>query len=292
MPSRYAIFCADPLNPGAIEPAYQREAEEAHAAGFTIARLDHDFLDRRIDAAAALRKSRFDEPGRAIYRGWMMSGPAYAALHGELQARSIELQTDPAQYDACHHAPGSYHQLARWMPRTVWVEIASMDVDGAIDDALAPFGNGAVVLKDWVKSQAAGYWHEACFIADASNTEAVHLTVKRFRALQGDSLTGGLVFKQYIPLMPVGSPALEYRAFIVNCKIAGCWPRSEEAKALGSPPADLLDQVAACVPSPFASADFGRDEEGQWWLLEVGDGQVSGLPDASAATPIFQALAR
>ena len=36
---------------------------------------------------------------------------------------------------------------------------------------------------------------------------------------------------------------------------------------------------------------FGRDEEGRWWLLEVGDGQVSGLPAAEAAAPLFAALA-
>jgi len=52
-----------------------------------------------------------------------------------------------------------------------------------------------------------------------------------------------------------------------------------------------MAQVAVKVPSPFASADFGVDQSGRWWLLEVGDGQVSGLPGPEAASPVFAALA-
>ena len=46
------------------------------------------------------------------------------------------------------------------------------------------------------------------------------------------------------------------------------------------------------IPSPFASADFALNADGKWWLLEVGDGQVSGLPDPKAAGAVFAALAK
>ena len=90
---------------------------------------------------------------------------------------------------------------------------------------------------------------------------------------------------------PAGAPAYEYRAFFVDGQVVGCWPRSDLARELGPPPAELMAQVAAKVPSPFASADFGADQSGRWWLLEVGDGQVSGLPEPEAARPVFAALA-
>lgn len=290
MPEPYAIYCADPLDPKAVDPAFLLEADAARKAGFHIVRLDHDALDRVVDVSAALRIARFGGEGPAIYRGWMMRAEAYTALFDGLRQRGITLRTTPAAYEACHHAPGSYAALADWMPKTAWLSKASIDDAAAIPNLLSVFGSGPVVLKDWVKSQA-GYWREACFIPDASSTADVSRVVARFRELQGDSLVGGLVFKAYVPLEPVGAPAFEYRAFIVEGRVVGCWARSEEATAVGMPPLSLLNDVAAHVPSSFASADFGRDSEGRWWLLEVGDGQVSGLPTEEAGPAIFAALA-
>ena len=284
------IFCADPLKSAAVDPSYAGEAGVAREAGFQVVTLDHDYLDRQIDPASALRRTRFDEPGAAIYRGWMMSVEAYAALHRALAVRSIRLLTSPEEYTACHHTPESYAALQEWMPETVWVLRSEIDDSCAIKAALEPFADGPVILKDWVKSQAAGYWKEACFIPDASDTDAVGRSIARFRDLQGESLVGGLVFKKYVPLLPVGFPAHELRCFIIDGRVVGCWPRSAEARAVGTPPRELLDSVAAHIPSSFASADFARDESGRWWLLEVGDGQVSGLPDPAAARAIFQAF--
>ena len=239
---------------------------------------------------AALRRARIEEGGSAIYRGWMMRTEAYEAFYSGLLELGVRLLTSPANYEACHHAPKSYMLLRQWMPKAAWISKTEIDDAGFISAGLAPFGSSAVILKDWVKSQAAGYWREACFIPDASDRVKVDQVVSRFRALQGDSLVGGLYFKAYLDLLPRGSPAHEYRAFIVGGQVVGCWPRSEPAKELGSPPAALLDAVSAALPSPFASADFGVDEAGRWWLLEVGDGQVSSLPDGAAA-PLFAALA-
>ncbi len=221
----------------------------------------------------------------------MLSSAAYAAVYASLGKRGIDLVTSPEAYDACHTTPGSYDAMRHWMPETAWVPIASIDDAGAVRSVLARFASSPIIVKDWVKSQAAGYWAEATFIPNASDAAAASRVIARFRELQGDSLAGGLVFKRYVPLLPMGAPALEHRAFIANGKSIGCWPRSVQAGEIGSPPASLIEAVAANVPSPFASADFGRDLDGQWWLLEVGDGQVSGLPDDTAATPIFAALA-
>jgi hypothetical protein len=291
MPPPYVLFCADPLDPRSVDPAFRAELEPARAAGFTAVRLDHDELDHRVDAEAALRTARFEGGGKAVYRGWMLSAAAYAALFAALGRRRIELITSPAQYAACHHAPGSYAALRDWMPRTAWLPMSETDDAEALRSVLSEFGSSPVIVKDWVKSQAAGYWAEACFIPDASSADDASQVIARFRQLQGESLVGGLVFKSYVPLVPAGGRAFEYRAFIVGGRVAGCWPRSEPAREIASPPASLLADVAAKVPSPFASADFGRDEDGRWWLLEVGDGQVSAFPTAEADAPVFAALA-
>ncbi|MBY0567072.1 MAG: ATP-grasp domain-containing protein [Hyphomonadaceae bacterium] len=289
--ANYAIFCSDPLNPRSVEPEFVGEFSAAREAGFAPVLIDHDALDQRIDPKQALRSAKFVEPGRAVYRGWMLRSDAYAALFEATRELGAELLTPPSAYEACHHAPGSYATLRAFTPETTWVTKERLDHPADIDAALSTFGEQPVVIKDWVKSQASGYWDEACFIPSATDRNAASRVIQKFRELQGDSLVGGIVFKRYVPLLPVGKPADEHRAFIINGAALGCWPRSNAAAAREGPPAELVSQVAALVPSPFASADFAVDASGRWWLLEVGDGQVSGLPSDTAAKPLFEALA-
>jgi hypothetical protein len=291
LPIRYAIFCADPLNPRSAEPDFAVEVAAAREAGFAPILLDHDALDHRVDAAEALRKARIAEPGRAIYRGWMLRSEAYRALYDALLARGVQLITEPEAYNACHHAPGSYAALQEFTPNTAWVTEDKLGDNAAIHAALRSFGTSAVIIKDWVKSQAAGYWSEACFIPNAADIDQASRVIERFAKIQGASLVGGIVFKAYVPLRPEGKPADEHRAFIVGGRVVGCWPRTDAAGCHAGPPQELLTQVASKVPSPFASADFGVDNAEQWWLLEVGDGQVSGLPSEGVAASLFQAIA-
>ena len=282
------LVCSDPLELRKVEPSFRLDAEAARAVGFEVALLDHDELDRRISPPAALRKTQFEVPCAAIYRGWMLRHAAYERLFEELARRGVTLLTAPAAYAACHHAPGSYSALSRWMPKTAWLPLARIDDPVALSEVLSAFGSAPVILKDWVKSQAIGYWEEACFIPDASDIQRAIRVIARFRDLQGESLEGGLVFKAYVPLLPESSSAHEHRAFIVGNRVVGCWPRSDGPSP--PPSRDLLDEIAAAMPSPFASADLARDIEGRWWLLEVGDGQVSGLPNLHSAPPLFAAL--
>lgn len=289
MSTLYAFFGSDPLNPRTPEPDFEAEVQAARDLGFEIKLLDHDELDHRNDPAAALGKFKLGD-GRGIYRGWMLRSDAYAALYGLLAERGVKLLTDPSAYERCHHAIGTYEALSAYSPAVRWVDKESLDDKALVSTALKQFGSAPVIIKNWVKSQASGYWSEACFIPDASNSEQAVQVIERFRELQGDSLVGGLVIKSYVPLKPVGQPAYEYRAFVVDGAVVGCWPRSDGARTLSEPPAALLREIAARIPSPFASADFALDEDEKWWLLEVGDGQVSGLPSPLAAQPLFGAL--
>ena len=287
----YAIFCADPLDPRSVEPDFASEFALAQELGLSPILINHDELDQRVNPEHALKRTRIGGPGVAVYRGWMLRAEAYAGLFNALLERGVQLVTSPEQYAACHHAPGSYVSLKKWMARMTWVPLTAIDDQKALSASLAPFGASAVILKDFVKSQASGYWSEACYIPDASDQEQSGRVIRRFRELQGNSLVGGLVFKAYLPLQPIGAPAYEYRAFFVGGRVVGCWPRSDLAREIGPPPAELMVQIAKKVPSPFASADFGVDQSGGWWLLEVGDGQVSGLPQPEAASTVLATLA-
>lgn len=284
------LFCADPIAPRRPDDAFAREAAMAEASGFDLALLDHDAIDRHGDAEAALRRSKLTGDAAAVYRGWMLRAERYRALHKTLARRDIRLIDDPGQYAACHHLPEAHAHLGRWMARTTWIGLERLDDPEALDAALAPFGCAPVVIRDWVKSQAAGYWAEACFISDASDRAEVRRVADRFRALQGDALTGGIVFRAYEPLERVGGEVEEWRTVILDGRVLGCWPRFS-GTAGAPPPGDLLDAVADAVPARFATADFARRAAGGWLLVEAGAGEVSAFPEAADVPAIMAALA-
>src|SRR3569833_1215273 len=107
----------------------------------------------------------------------MLSIEAYGALFDALDKRGVSLLTSPQNYACCHHAPRSYDQLTEWMPQTAWLTIGELDNSARRRVVLAQFGSTALIIKDWVKSQASGYWREACYISDASDTNEVDRVV-------------------------------------------------------------------------------------------------------------------
>jgi hypothetical protein len=284
------LFCADPIAPRRPDAAFAAEATVAEACGLRLALLDHDALERHGDPVAALRRAAIDGAAAAVYRGWMLRAEAYRALHAELARRGVRLIDDADQYAACHHLPQAHAHFGRWMARTRWVGLDRLGDPAALDAALAPFGRAPVVIRDWVKSQAAGYWAEACFIPDASNRTAVLRVIDRFSALQGDALTGGIVFRAYETLAHVDAAVEEWRAVILDRAVLGCWPRFPGI-AGAPPPADLLDQVAHAIPGRFATADFARRAAGGWLLVETGAGEVSSFPAAAPVAAMMTALA-
>ena len=165
-------------------------------------------------------------------------------------------------------------------------------------EALAPFGDAPVVVKDFVKSRK-HEWAEACFIPSAADRGAVERVVGRFLELQGDDLAGGLVFREFVEFEPVGihprsgMPLTEeYRAFWLDGVPVFWAPYWAEGDYRASePPIGQFAGVAAAVRSRFFTMDLARRRDGDWMIVELGDGQVSGLPRESDADHFYRALA-
>ena len=60
-----------------------------------------------------------------------------------------------------------------------------------------------MVVKDFVKS-AKHRWEEACFIPAGASREKFASVVSAFVRICGESLNRGLVFREFVDLMPVG----------------------------------------------------------------------------------------
>lgn len=293
------LFCQDPLAPRAPDPAYKREFQAAAHAGFRTALVDFEALVQAGDATAAVQKiARVFPRQQGIYRGWMLSPERYGQMYVALAEKGVLLINDPQAYRHVHYFPDSYSAIEGRTPRSVWMP---WPVDGDMDAVmvrLQPFGRSPVIVKDFVKSQK-HYWREACFIPDASDRAAAERVVRRFLELQGEDLAGGLVFREFVELEELGRHprsgmplSREYRVFFVNGKPLCTLEYWDEGNYVGEgPPVDWAVTSARGVRSRFFTMDVARSREGTWLVVELGDGQVAGLPERADAVGFFGNLA-
>lgn len=292
------LFCSDPQAPRQPDSAFATEAEAVQSLDVAIGLLDYEALAAGDDAAAVRRvPQREDEI--AVYRGWMLKPGAYQRLFAALLGRGVRLINDPDAYVHTHHLPASYSVIEGETPRSVWIPVeGSVDFD-AVMGLLLPFGDAPVLLKDYVKSQKHA-WKEACFIPRASDREAVERVVRRFLALQDEDLNVGLVFRAFADLAPAGVHpksgmplAREHRLFFLDGSLVAAFRYWDEASYPAPDlPMDRLSTLAVRVKSRFFTMDVAELREGGFNVIELGDAQVSGLPDHADRVMFFEEIVR
>ena len=293
------IFCADALQPQNPDRAYNAEVEAARSAGLPCEIISFERLTRDDDAEFAARRVRARQtPDLAIYRGWMLTPDQYRALYDALKARNLLLINTPDAYRHCHYLPESYAQIEADTPRSVWLPLPDCLDFGRVHEALQTFGDAPLIVKDYVKSRK-HEWHQACFVPDASDQASVRRVVAKFVELQGDDLNGGLVFRQYVELKNVGAHSQsgmplsrEFRLFFLNGRLlhrSNYWAQNDDGNE--ELPLELFQDIASGVASRFFTMDVAQQTDGEWIVVELGDGQVAGLPDESEVSAFYRALA-
>lgn len=294
------IFCSEPFaTPVRVDSLYEDEAEAARAAGFDTSLVNFESLTDDLDAVQATRRvAAASPPEDAIYRGWMLRPERYEALYDALLAKGVRLINAPAEYRHAHYLPESYEAIAEMTARSVW-----LPPDGDLDTnllwpLLAEFGDGPMVVKDYVKSQK-HHWDEACFIPSASDRPAVERISSRFLELTGPALNEGLVYREFVELEPLsqhsrsGMPLTkEFRLFVLDGHVlasAEYWEEGDYGETVL--PLASFEGVAAGVRSRFFTMDIARRKDGEWMIVELGDGQVAGLPDRADVSAFYAALA-
>jgi hypothetical protein len=292
------LYCSDPWDRRRPDSQYVGEAAAADRLGIPWAAVDHDAIEKG-DTDRGLRHFPGQQhPVTGVYRGWMLAVEQYAGFYRALEDRGVRLVNDPAAYRHCHHLPESYPAIEGHTPRTVWLPGRGEFDPDAVMDLLRPFGDAPIIVKDYVKSQKHA-WAEACFIPSATDREAVGRVVRRFLELQGPDLAGGLVFREFIEFEPVGRHprsgmplTLEYRLFFLDGRPLLVTPYWEGADYEGAgPPVERFTALAAGVRSRFFTMDVARKRDGDWLVVELGDGQVAGLPDDADVGAFYRGLA-
>jgi hypothetical protein len=292
------VFCSEPFSPLRVDSAYESEADAAQTVGFDFDLIDFEALVDSGNSATAIRKVKEQPaPVVAVYRGWMLKPERYAQLFDALAERNINLINSPAQYKHCHYLPESFSLIENHTPATVSVKLSS---DFNFDDVfrrLSAFGDKPLILKDYVKSRK-HEWNEACFIPSASDRAAVERVVKRFLELQSDDLNEGLVFREFVEFQPLAAHSKskmpltkEFRLFFLDGELLDYFEYWDEGDYSGSrPPENIFADVARQVESRFFTMDIAQTVGGEWQIIELGDGQVAGLPDNVDVQRFYQTL--
>lgn len=292
------VFCSEPFFPLRVDSAYENEANAAQDVGFEFDLLDFEALVNDENQIAATRKIKEQSaPVEAIYRGWMLKPETYSLLYDALSKRNINLINSPSEYKHCHYLPESYSLIENHTPATISVKLNS---DFSIDETmrrLGVFGDKSLVLKDYVKSRK-HEWREACFIPSASNREDVERVVNRFLELQGDDLNEGLVFREFVEFQPLATHSKskmpltkEFRLFFLDGELLDYFEYWDEGDYSESrPPENIFAEVARKIKSRFFTMDIAQRTGGEWLIVELGDGQVAGLPDNADVAKFYQAL--
>jgi hypothetical protein len=288
------IYCDSVFDNKVIDSDYESEKDSAIKAGFDFSLISFEELTSG-NTKKALRYTKDSETMElGFYRGWMLRPEQYEKLYEGLLDKNIRLINNPQEYRHCHYLPESYEKIKSDTPKSNW----TTDLDNeTILKKTFEFGDSPIIVKDFVKSEKHN-WEDACFIPRASDSDKVISVVDKFIELRGDSLNEGLVFRQFEELefltehSKSGMPLTkEFRIFFGNKTIVSVFDYWDEGEYGDTKPElDKFVEIAKNIESNFFTMDIAKKKNGDWIIMELGDGQVAGLPDNANKDEFYKEL--
>lgn len=291
------IFCCEPFNDKTVDAYYESEYLGAKSLGHDVGLISLEDLLLNNVSKALRRVPTADDMETAIYRGWMLKPQYYELLYKGLLTRNIKLINTTEEYLECHYFPNTYKNIKHRTPLSYWLDIETMNTN-KLDNILDKFGEKSLIVKDYVKSRK-HEWEEACFIPSASNKTQAFQVINNFIQRQGEELNGGIVLREFIYLEGIikhpisGMPlSKEYRLFFLNNKLVHRFEYWDEATYDAEDKMDIDEflEIAKEIRSNFFTIDIAKTEAGEWIVIEVGDGQVSALPEKVSVEEFYQSI--
>ena len=110
--------------------------------------------------------------------------------------------------------------------------------------------------------------------------------LRNFIDRQGEDLVGGVVFRKFERLKTIGYHeksgmplSEEYRVFVYagSIMIMDHYWKSNQRVCFSEEECQWLESLVGKIKSNFVTIDLARREDGRLIIMELGDGQVSGL---------------
>lgn len=294
----YILFCESPLTPNNVDEDFEDQLLASKQNGFDALIFNYEDLISRDRARLATKRIKPAETlAKVIYRGWMLTPKQYAFLYEDLLSKNYQLINAVEAYQNCHYLPDSLKFIRQRTPKTIFEKLEHADsIDNLIQRAKV-FGQNPVIIKDYVKSEKHD-WDTACFVENASDTQKLRQTIDNLIALRDKFLNEGIVIREFVDLNDLtihsksGMPLTEeYRLFFCHHKLIGIYDYWEEGDyKLSKPDITEFEDMAKNIDSHFFSMDIARQKNGALIIIELGDGQVAGLPDKTDRNEFYKQL--
>ncbi|MBC9706536.1 MAG: ATP-grasp domain-containing protein [Enterococcus sp.] len=274
---RGIIFPCDAFNSRTVDEAFQAEADIVKSLNGDIILMDHT----ELLGGSFISRTRFE--GAAFYRGWMMDDKSYERMEAGFNRRSVRLLTSAEHYGTAYYFHGWYETFKHLTPRSVWFAPGEMDYQ---KDVVERCGVGPYFVKDSVKSRK-HEWATACY---SPTIEELPSIVQNLLSLQSDATVPFIVVREFENFR---ADQGEVRIWWVEGKPVLLSPHPDTPSSLPVVDASFLEEVGKAVQvlgCPFTTTDVAQLTDGRWRVIEVSDGQVSGLPVGFDSVSLFKAL--
>lgn len=291
------IFCDNGFSAKEVDDMFAAEYQAAKQQAIKTALISFEALKKgNVDAALKFIQPR-EEKELGIYRGWMLKPQQYEMLYAALLDKNIALINNPGEYKFCHYLPENYPTIKDVTPKSTYKELQSEFAYSDFQQEIEVFGDQPIIVKDYVKSQK-HYWNEACYIPNAADRANVIAVVTKFLELQDADLNEGLVFREFVALEALtnhstsGMPLTkEFRVFIKNGRVMTMnkyWDEGDYQNV--EPVMEAFEPIIPAIKSNFFTMDIAKRKDGGWLIVELGDGQVAGLPDNADKAEFYAKL--
>lgn len=277
------IFPSEPFTGNKqVDSSFEAEKNAALLAGFNVYFFDHDEFVKDGSFNPVLKTHSEYEP--TILRSWMLKSEQYEDLFNKFMERGYRLINTPEEYVNAHHFPKSYSKFKDYTSKAWWTD----EINGLEDlsdinwNSVRDYLGGDVIIKDYVKSAKSD--PELFILGRELDNNTFQDRVVRFIERRGKLFNKGLVFKQVEKLKKYGDNTNEWRFFVFN-GIGFTFEYNGNGEVNKTMPSfeSIINaqRISQELKSNFVTIDLAEKEDGDWMILEVGDGQVSGLPSTS-----------
>jgi ATP-grasp domain, R2K clade family 3 len=243
------LFPSDYFHPQQTDPAYAEQFAHLQNLGFETAVISLEAL-----SSGSAKIFPTPDPGsNIIYRGWMLSAQDYSQLVHVAIRSGANMWISEQEYLSTHHLPNWYPLIRDLTPETHFFSI-----DEDLEKALNKLGWSKFFIKDYVKSLKTSL---GSIIHQPSEISQVVAEMQKFRG----TIEGGICVRQVEDFIT----ETEQRYFVINGRAFAVDP---DAKI-----PFIVEKCASRINSKFFSVDAIERRDSCQRIVEIGDGQVSGL---------------
>lgn len=275
------LFPNEPFNRKCVDSSYNEEFQACKIMGINTYFFDYESL---VNDGKFVTNIDKEDKCILIYRGWMLKPEQYSFLYNKILERTngyVTMINSPEQYSNCHCFPNVYDDIKKYTPGIITEnEINNSGLSRIYVKIVYDF-----FIKDYVKSTKTNNGVER--LSKHILYYDFYNKVMNFKEERGDLFTGGIVLKEFVNLQKIlykGEPhENEWRAFYLYGKLLDLSNNSNitisQSNVTNIPPNDLVQNIGdiLSIKSNFFTVDFAQKTNGEWIVLETGDGQVSGI---------------